>query len=133
MSCTRHMPRLLRHKGAAVQVRSGRHAKGSFNALEAPHPPGSEARACAPILLRPRDPAVIIFFMLRWEWEFAMRRIIQANIDRLKELLKTETDPTKRTMETRLLAEEEAELKQLPEYDKKETTRIMRQRRYLEL
>ena len=50
-----------------------------------------------------------------------MRRIIQANIDRLKELLKTETDPTKRAMETRLLVEEEAKLKQLPPYNKNET------------
>jgi len=49
-----------------------------------------------------------------------MRRIIQANIDRLKELLKTEPDPTKRVMERRLLAEEEAKLKQLPAYDKQE-------------
>jgi hypothetical protein len=49
-----------------------------------------------------------------------MRRIIQANIDRFKDLLKTETDATKRTMEKRLLAEEEAKLKQLPAYDKKE-------------
>ena len=43
-----------------------------------------------------------------------MRRIIQANIDRLKELLKTETDPTKRAMEARILAEEELKQKQLP-------------------
>jgi hypothetical protein len=50
-----------------------------------------------------------------------MRRIIQANIDRLKVLLKTETDPTKRAMEARLLAEEELKQKQLPAYDKKET------------
>ena len=50
-----------------------------------------------------------------------MRRIIQANIDRLKNLLKTETDPTKRAMEMRLLAEEEEKKNQLPEYDKKET------------
>jgi hypothetical protein len=40
-----------------------------------------------------------------------MRRIIQGNIDRFKELLKLETDPTKRAMETRLLGEEEAKLK----------------------
>lgn len=49
-----------------------------------------------------------------------MRRIIQANIDRFRDLLKTETDATKRIMEMRLLAEEEAKLKQLPAYDKKE-------------
>ena len=49
-----------------------------------------------------------------------MRRIIQANIDRLKELLKAETDPTKRAMEARLLAEEELRQKHLPAYDKKE-------------
>ena len=42
-----------------------------------------------------------------------MRRIINANIDRFTELLKTETDPTKPAMETRLLAEEEAKLKQI--------------------
>ena len=42
-----------------------------------------------------------------------MRRIIQANIDKFKSLLKTETDPTKRAVETRLLAEEEAKLKEL--------------------
>ena len=41
-----------------------------------------------------------------------MRRIIQANIDRLNALLKSETDPTKRAMMTRLLAEEEAKLRQ---------------------
>jgi hypothetical protein len=46
-----------------------------------------------------------------------MRRIIQANIDR-KELLKTETDPMKRPLEKRLLAEEEAKLKQ-PKLDEK--------------
>ena len=51
---------------------------------------------------------------------FTMRSIIQANIDRFKDLLKTETDATKRTTEERLLAEEEAKLKQLPAYDKKE-------------
>jgi hypothetical protein len=50
-----------------------------------------------------------------------MRRIIQANIDRLKELLKGETDPTKRAMELRLLAEEELKQRHLPPYDKKET------------
>ena len=42
-----------------------------------------------------------------------MRRIIEANIARFKDLLKTETDPTKRAMEARLLADEEAKLKQL--------------------
>ena len=73
-----------------------------------------------PILIRSRDPAVIIS-MSRQEWELAVRRIIQANIDTLKELLKTETDPTKRTMEGRLLAEEEAKLEQLSAYDKNET------------
>ena len=42
-----------------------------------------------------------------------MRRIIQANIDRFKALLATETDPVKQSMEARLLAEEEAKLKQV--------------------
>ena len=50
------------------------------------------------------------------ERKFDMRRIIQANIDRLKELLKTETDPTKRAMEVQLLAEEELKRKQLVAY-----------------
>jgi hypothetical protein len=48
-----------------------------------------------------------------------MHRIIRANIDRFKLLLKTETDPTKRAMETRLLAEEEAKLKQVSKPEKK--------------
>ena len=43
-----------------------------------------------------------------------MRRIIQTNIDRFKELLKTETDPVKRAMLSRLLAEEEAKLEHAP-------------------
>ena len=59
--------------------------------------------------------------MLRREREFDLRRIIQANIDRFKKLLETETDPTKRAMEGRLLAEEKAKQKQLPPYDKNET------------
>jgi hypothetical protein len=43
-----------------------------------------------------------------------MRRIIQANIDRMKLLLKDEIDPTKRAMEKRILAEEEAKLAKEP-------------------
>lgn len=39
-----------------------------------------------------------------------MHKIIKANIERFKLLLQTETDPTKRAMELRLLAEEEAKL-----------------------
>jgi hypothetical protein len=42
-----------------------------------------------------------------------MRRIIEANIARFIELLKTETDATKRAMEARLLADEEEKLRQL--------------------
>jgi hypothetical protein len=48
-----------------------------------------------------------------------MRYIIQANIDRFKKLLQTEADPTKRAMETRLLAEEETKLTELSERDEK--------------
>ena len=48
--------------------------------------------------------------------EFAMQRIIRANIDRFKFLLETTTDPTKRAMLIRLLAEEEA--KQVAEHEK---------------
>jgi bacterioferritin (cytochrome b1) len=47
------------------------------------------------------------------EEELAVRRIIEANIKRLKEMLKAEADPTKRAMEERLLAEEEEKLKQV--------------------
>ena len=49
-----------------------------------------------------------------------MHRIIQANIDRFKLLLETETDPTKRAIEIRLLAEEEA--KQVPKPKKTEVS-----------
>ena len=40
-----------------------------------------------------------------------MKRIVQANIDRFKQLLKTEGDLSKRAMLLRLLAEQEIELK----------------------
>lgn len=49
-----------------------------------------------------------------------MRSIIQANIDRFKILLETEPDPTKRAMEERLLAEEEAKLTNWPVPEKKQ-------------
>jgi hypothetical protein len=49
-------------------------------------------------------------------WEFAVRRIIQANIDKFKLLLKDETDPTKRVVVRRLLDEEEVKLKDLTEH-----------------
>ena len=42
-----------------------------------------------------------------------MHRIIKANIDRFRKLLETESDPTKRAMVLRLLAEEEEKEKQL--------------------
>ena len=45
----------------------------------------------------------------------AMKRIIQANIDRFKLLLETETDATQRAILFRLLAEQEAELKEATE------------------
>lgn len=48
-----------------------------------------------------------------------VRRIIQANIDRFKKLLETETDATRRAMEARLLAEEEAKLIGLLDAEKK--------------
>ena len=40
-----------------------------------------------------------------------MHQIMRANIDRYNLLLKTETDPTKRAMIIRLMAEEEEKLK----------------------
>jgi hypothetical protein len=50
--------------------------------------------------------------------EAAGRKIIQANINRFTLLLETTTDPTKRVMIIRLLAEEEA--KQVPTVEIKE-------------
>jgi hypothetical protein len=47
-----------------------------------------------------------------------MRRIIQANIDRFKELLSFETDQAKRAKVTRLLVEEQAKLAKLAELPK---------------
>jgi hypothetical protein len=47
-----------------------------------------------------------------------MYRIIKANIDRFNKLLASESDPTKRAMELRLLAEEEGKLKKLNDADK---------------
>ena len=44
-----------------------------------------------------------------------MKRIIQANIDRFKLCLETENDPAKRAMMFRLLAEQEAKLKEIKE------------------
>lgn len=50
-----------------------------------------------------------------------MHRIIaKANIERFKLLLSKETDPTKRAMESRLLAEEEERLAKMPNPEKKE-------------
>ena len=43
--------------------------------------------------------------------EGAVKRIIQANIDRFKLMLDEETDSTKRSMIHRLLVEQEAELR----------------------
>jgi hypothetical protein len=48
-----------------------------------------------------------------------VRSILQANIDRFNDLLRTETDPTKQAMITRLLAEEQAKLANLPKPEKK--------------
>lgn len=56
---------------------------------------------------------------MKQEGALAVRRIIKANIDTFKLLLKTETDPTKRAIEARLLAEEEEKLNQLTEANEK--------------
>lgn len=55
------------------------------------------------------------------EMEAARQSIITANIERFKLLLTMETDPTKRAMEIRLLAEEEEKLAKMPKPEKKET------------
>ncbi len=47
--------------------------------------------------------------------EGAVKRIIKANIEHFKRLLVTETDPAKRAMLLRLLAEQEKELKEADE------------------
>lgn len=47
--------------------------------------------------------------------EGAMKRIIQANIDRFKLMLDEESDSAKRSMIHRLLIEQEAELKKADE------------------
>jgi hypothetical protein len=47
-----------------------------------------------------------------------MESIVRANIDRFRRLLETETDPAKRAMIVKLLAEEEA--KQAPEAAQKQ-------------
>jgi hypothetical protein len=47
--------------------------------------------------------------------EGVMKRIIEANIDRFKLMLEAETEPAKRAMLFRLLAEQEAELKEAGE------------------
>jgi hypothetical protein len=73
--------------------------------------PGAESFAT----LRPRDPTVVTFLE-----GSLMRSIIQANINRFKILLETEPDPTKRAMEERLLAEEEAKLTNWPVPEKKQ-------------
>jgi len=53
--------------------------------------------------------------------EAARQSVIKANIERFKLLLTTETDPTKRATEIRLLAEEEEKLaKNAPMPEKKE-------------
>jgi hypothetical protein len=69
-----------------------------------------------------RDPAFLIFPRRgshECRMEVGMRRIILANIDRFNELLKAETDPTKRALLTRLLAEEKAKLMQSDLIEKK--------------
>lgn len=50
-----------------------------------------------------------------------MYLIINANIERFRKLLETETNATKRAMEARLLAEEEAKLKDLVDAEKTKT------------
>jgi hypothetical protein len=55
-----------------------------------------------------------------WQGGGPMHRIIQANIDRFKELLNTETDETKRAMIIRLLGEQEIKLAELAEPEKKQ-------------
>lgn len=49
-----------------------------------------------------------------------MKRIAQANIDRFNSLLETETDPTKRAMIIRLLAEEKEKLAAATDLDQEQ-------------
>jgi hypothetical protein len=52
--------------------------------------------------------------------ETVMKRIAQANIDRFNSLLETETDPTKRAMIIRLLAEEKEKLAAATDLDQEQ-------------
>ena len=72
--------------------------------------------------LRPRDPVVIIS-TLKAQFIGVQAHRAQDHPSKYRQLiglLKTETDPTKRAIKTRLLAEEESKQKQLPPYDKNE-------------
>lgn len=99
-------------------LRSGRPAKGSLKralaVLVAPAAPNPKA-GCAGAHRFPlsRDPAVS-FSTVAGEMEPVVHRIVQANIERFKLLLSTETDPSKRAMEICLLAEEEEKLAKMP-------------------
>ncbi len=96
-------------------LRSGRFAKRiAQRALTVPAAPNPEA-GCAGghHFPRSRDPAVS-FSAVEGEMEPVVHRIVQANIERFKLLLSTETDPSKRATEIRLLAEEEEKLAKMP-------------------
>jgi hypothetical protein len=71
-------------------------------------------------LLTVARPGRLLLSAAAGEMQAAMQSIIKANIERFKLLLTTETDPTKRAMEIRLLAEEEGKLVKLPKAEKKE-------------
>ena len=84
--------------------------------------PGSPGRlgVCLPTVARSDRHYPVAEGARFGEWSRAMRWIIEANIARLKALLTTELDPTRRAMETRLLAEEEEKLSKQVKPDEKQ-------------
>ncbi len=117
MSGTAHTTRLRDRKGACCVCDPVALEKDRSRALAipvAPTAPNPEAGcAGAYYFARSRDPAVS-FSAAAGEMEAAMQSIIKANIERFKSLLSTETEPSKRAMEIRLLAEEEDKLAKMP-------------------
>ena len=127
MSGTVHTTRLRDRKGASCACDPVVLQKDRSTRLGCPQLPPAAPNPGSWVhdvyhLLRSRDPAVSFSAAAGdvGEMEAAMQSIIKANVERFKLLLSTETDPTKRAMEIRLLAEEEEKLVKMPKPEKKE-------------
>ena len=113
------------YEGATLRLQSGRCAKGSPYALLSLLPP--QSRCSGASLSNGRAIRLSSSFRSAETNDrigAKTRRIIQANIERYKALLKTETDPSKRAMESRRRAEEEAKPKKLPALMKRKLIRL---------